>query len=299
MWFSRGRCLAPVVSTSCGLALTGSGCRRERLCEEHVGSFSKTEFRRFPILEVREAGPRTKLIKCKLPTEQSVMGMPVAAYVLVGGDGWSSAYTPVTTDDQKGYFELLVKGYPDGQVSRYLCSLKPGDSVLVKGPVHKLPYKANMKKNIAMIAGGSGITPMLQVVKEVLKNPDDKTQLTLIFANRTPKDILIREDLDALAAGSKGQFKVHYVVDENDTNDDNIKHVGYITKALLSNVLPAPSPDVLVLLCGPQEMMQALAGLKRHRIDDPHKVGEPWWGQGGVQGILKELTYSESMVYKF
>merc|ERR1719159_1670089 len=118
-----------------------------------------------------------------------------------GDDGKAPArpYTPITTNDQKGYFELMVKGYPSGVVSKHLCSLKAGDSVEVKGPFEKLPYKANMKKRIGMVAGGSGITPMLQVLKEILKNPEDGTEVTLIYANQTPSDILLRKELDGLA----------------------------------------------------------------------------------------------------
>merc|ERR1712107_857764 len=60
-------------------------------------------------------------------------------------------------------------GYPEGVVSKHLCSLKAGDSIEVKGPFEKLAYKANMKKEIGMVAGGSGITPMLQILKEAFK----------------------------------------------------------------------------------------------------------------------------------
>merc|ERR1712048_717661 len=102
-------------------------------------------------------------------------GITVSSAVLVNGakgaDGKAPCrpYTPITTNETKGYFELMVKGYPTGVVSKYLCSLKKGDEVEVKGPLEKLPYKANMKKHIGMVAGGSGITPMLQILKEGLK----------------------------------------------------------------------------------------------------------------------------------
>lgn len=53
--------------------------------------------------------------------------------------------------------------YPQGNVSSYMHSLKEGDSVNVKGPFAKLDYQANKYKKIGMVAGGTGIAPMIQV----------------------------------------------------------------------------------------------------------------------------------------
>ena len=50
------------------------------------------------------------------------------------------------------------------------------------------------------ISGGSGITPMLQVVQEVLRHPEDRTEVSLIFANISDKDILLKQTFDDLAA---------------------------------------------------------------------------------------------------
>jgi cytochrome-b5 reductase len=226
------------------------------------------------------------------------MGMTVSSLVMVQGavgeDGKAPArpYTPITTDDQLGYFELMVKGYPTGKVSKYLCSLKPGDTVHVKGPFPKLSYKANMKKQIGMVAGGSGITPMVQVLKEILNNPDDKTCVTLIYGNQTPSNIPLRAELEDMASNSNGRLKVLYVVDKNDTADTNIFHVGYVTAEVVAGVLPRPSEDTLVYVCGPPGMLKAVAGDKKFEKGKPPAQGE-------VGGILKELGYSSDMVFKF
>lgn len=113
-------------------------------------------------------------------------------------------YTPTTSDDEVGYVDLVIKVYkggvvdrfPDGgKMSQYLGGLKPGDKVDVTGPVGTHTYLGNGKfksgakehtcKKLGMMAGGTGLTPMLQVIAAVLKNPADTTQLYLIYANQT------------------------------------------------------------------------------------------------------------------
>jgi cytochrome-b5 reductase len=140
-------------------------------------------------------------------------------------------YTPTSLDHQKGVAEFVVKSYPDGVVSKYLCELKVGDKVEVKGPFPKLKYSPNMKKSIGMVAGGTGITPMLQVIQEVLRNPDDKTELHLVFANNNVEDILLKDVLDSLAAKHKN-FKVTYVLSKAPANWSGATG----TKSTLTNI---------------------------------------------------------------
>jgi cytochrome-b5 reductase len=87
----------------------------------------------------------------------------------------------------------------------------------MKGPIPKIAYTPNMKKHLGMIAGGTGLTPMLQVIRAIVENPGitlhwsdfgviislslmtnpfmltaDKTEVTLVFANQSERDILLK-----------------------------------------------------------------------------------------------------------
>ncbi|XP_022893439.1 NADH-cytochrome b5 reductase-like protein [Olea europaea var. sylvestris] len=194
-------------------------------------------------------------------------------------------YTPISDPDAKGYFDLLIKVYPEGKMSQHFASLKPGDVVEVKGPIEKLRYWPNMKKHIGMIAGGTGITPMLQIINAILKNPDDNTQVTLLYANVSPDDILLKKRLDVLAA-KHPNLKVFYTVD-NPTKDWQ-GGTGYISNDMVKKGLPGPGDDTLILVCGPPGMMKHISGDK---AED--------YSQGELTGLLKELGYTENMVYKF
>lgn len=79
-----------------------------------------------------------------------------------------------------------------------------------------------MVKNLGMVAGGTGITPMLQVshrvqcskiIRRIVANPDDETNVSLIFANLSEQDIILRTELELLFNGEKRrQFKLLYVL---------------------------------------------------------------------------------------
>ena len=104
-------------------------------------------------------------------------------------------YTPMSRPDAVGYLDLAVKVYPEGKMSKHIAELKPGDTLKFKGPILKLGYKPNEYESIGMVAGGTGITPMLQVVDEILANPADKTKVSLIFGNQTESDMCAGQPL--------------------------------------------------------------------------------------------------------
>jgi len=231
----------------------------------------------------------TQIYRFALPSPEQTLSLPVASYILISADipGEEKPvvrpYTPISYDE-KGYFDLMIKTYPNGKVSKMFPQLHPGDKIKVKGPNRKIEYKPNMKKQIGMLAGGSGITPMLQLLHEITKNPDDHTEVTVVFGNLSPNDILLKDRLDGYAKKHKN-VKVHYIVDKGDANWQG--QVGYITDEYAKKVLPPPSNDALIFVCGPKPMMDAISGDKT-----------PKYEQGELKGVLKRLGYTEEQVFK-
>ncbi|KAH8960994.1 hypothetical protein BDL97_05G026900 [Sphagnum fallax] len=223
------------------------------------------------------------------------LGLPVASCLLTRavltttGSGRSYSiirpYTPISDPNAKGYCDLMVKFYPEGKMSRHIAQLKPGDTLEVNGPVTKLPYKANMKRHLGMIAGGTGITPMLQIIDAILSNPNDYTQLSLLYANLSPENILLKDNLDALAHAHPN-FKVFYMVDIAAT--DWTGGLGRINKDVIMKGLPHPSRDTLILVSGPPGLVEHVCGDK----EDENSQGE-------LAGLLKEIGYKMEQVYKF
>jgi len=137
-----------------------------------------------------------------------------------------------------------------------MAALVPGATIKVKGPKGQMRYTPNMVREIGMLAGGTGITPMLQIIRGIMKNPEDRTVVTLIYANVTESDILLREDLEKMARAYPDKFKVHFVVEKASSGWSG--GVGFITEAMIREFCPAPATDVKILICGPPAMVSVM-----------------------------------------
>lgn len=125
------------------------------------------EFKEFPLTEKHKLSPNTALYRFGLPNKNDVLGLPIGQHISVqaeiSGKQIMRSYTPTSSDDDKGHFDLVVKTYAQGNISLFLDKLKVGQNVRVRGPKGQFKYDENLTHHIGMIAGGTGITPMLQV----------------------------------------------------------------------------------------------------------------------------------------
>ncbi|RHY34282.1 hypothetical protein DYB32_001048 [Aphanomyces invadans] len=252
-------------------------------------ALNPNEWRSFRVYSNERLNHNTHKLRLEFPEEDQTSGLTVASFLLtkahLNGKTVIRPYTPTSANSQKGHLELIVKGYPTGTMSKHLVNLKAGDHIDVKGPNIKFTYKPNSRKHIAMVAGGSGITPMLQVALEILRNPEDNTDVTLIFANDTEEDIILRDELASYEQIYPG-LKVINVLSKPSASWTG--YTGYVTKDILEKHLPGPSTDNLVLVCGPPGFMHAVSGGKAKD-----------YSQGQVEGILKDLHYTSETVFKF
>jgi len=235
-----------------------------------------------------------KKLRFALPEEDAVSGLQVASALLTKYKGPEMEkpvirpYTPVSDEDTPGYIDLLVKRYPNGPMSEHLHEMQPQQRLDFKGPIPKYPWSANKHDHIAMIAGGTGITPMYQIIRAIFKNPQDKTKVTLVFGNIKEEDILLKRELEDLENTYPQRFRAFYVLNEPPKKDWPMM-AGNISKELLKTVLPEPkNENIKIFVCGPPPMYKAISGGKASPKD-----------QGELEGYLKELGYNKDQVYKF
>ncbi|KFQ78540.1 NADH-cytochrome b5 reductase 3, partial [Phaethon lepturus] len=236
------------------------------------------------LIDKEEVSHDTRRFRFALPSIDHVLGLPIGQHIYLSAriDGALVVrpYTPVSSDDDKGFVDLVVKIYfrgvhpkfPDGgKMSQYLDSLKIGDTIDFRGPSGLLVYKGKgsnfairpekkaepvtkKAKYVGMIAGGTGITPMLQIIRAIMKDKDDPTVCQLLFANQSEKDILLRSELEEIQVQNPGRFKFWYTLDRAPENWDYSQ--GFVNQEMIRDHLPPPQNDVLILMCGPPPMIQ-------------------------------------------
>jgi len=138
-------------------------------------------------------------------------------------------YNPISSNEERGSFSLLVKIYPGGKAGTYVDGLRAGDAVAfkqTKGNVKKFRHPFRNAQtgapvtHITMLAGGTGIAPMLQALHPILAaghGPD----VRLLYGNRGMRDIMLRSELDRLQERHPHRLRVHYVVGEADDAADD------------------------------------------------------------------------------
>ncbi|KAI5795280.1 nitrate reductase [Geopyxis carbonaria] len=207
----------------------------------------------------------------------TTLGLPVGQHLLLSLPGSPSAiikpYTPLSPDASPT-LELLVKLYPDGVMSQALAALPIGGAVKVKGPVGKLHYRGRgvvtlnggperRVRKFVMVAAGSGITPVLSVLRAVVGDAEDATRCVLLFGNREEGDVLCREELEQWEAAERareGGSRMELVLTLTKPSEGwqrPGRRTGRIGRPMLEEFVGRKGEgeaDTMVLVCGPEPM---------------------------------------------
>jgi len=245
------------------------------------------EFQKFKLTKRVELNHDTRLFTFALQTPTTLLGLPVGQHITLrfkdkDGKNHQRSYTPVTGNETLGEVTFIIKVYKanvhpkfplGGKMSQHLDSLKIGDSIEMKGPKGHLTYLGQGKftvkqmrkpleerkaKHFGLIAGGTGITPVMQVVKAIFRDSKDtSTTMSVLYANQTEEDILLRSELELLAKEYPTRFKVHYTLDRPPAKGWNYS-TGFIDKEMLEKTMPKAATDgsSQILMCGPPPMIK-------------------------------------------
>lgn len=204
---------------------------------------------------------------------------------VLGGERLRRAYSASSEPGAlEGRVRITVRRQPGGRVSGHLVEhARAGDTLDVLGPSGSfVPPAFAFPAHVLLIAGGSGITPLLSIARHLLASAPagepsrggHTTCVTLLFGNRREQDIPFRSELAQLIAAHPGRLAVRYALAEPEAGWG--EGVGMLTREVLDRELaelltPSDTPsDIAAFLCGPAPMMRAArAALRARGLSDP------------------------------
>jgi ferredoxin-NADP reductase len=173
----------------------------------------------------------------------------------IGGESVVRCYSMSSSPDTGDRFTVTVKRVPGGKMSNWMNDvLAPGDTIEVMPPAGLFVLRA-AEVPIVAFAGGSGITPVLSIIKTALATT--RREIALVYANRSAGSIIFRDELERLGAASGGRLSVHHHLDSER---------GFLdAEACAARVGDRAHADFYV--CGPGPYMDAVeAGLARRGV---------------------------------
>ncbi|KAL5316528.1 hypothetical protein ACEPPN_015577 [Leptodophora sp. 'Broadleaf-Isolate-01'] len=225
----------------------------------------------------------TRIFTFSLEHENQTIGLPIGQHLMmrlrdpVTREAIIRSYTPISEGTDKGKLDVLVKVYFDtveragGKMTKALDAIPVGHFVDFKGPIGKFEYltkghctiggKPRFVKRFIMICAGSGITPIFQVLRAVLSDPQDETKCLVLDGNRLESDILCKEEMDGLVKGQEERCRLLYALTKPDESWKGL--VGRVGKELLEKEVgqcQSKDGDELVLICGPGALEKSVHG---------------------------------------
>ena len=172
---------------------------------------------------------------------------------------------------ESGELRIAVKAVKDGVFSQFAnTQLKAGDAIEVGKPEGKFTFEpqADRQKNYVAFVAGSGITPVLSILKSVLKN-EPKSSFVLVYGNKSPEETIFHQELHDLQLQYVSRLFVHYVFSQAKTENALF---GRIEKSAINFVLKNKHKELefdKFYLCGPEEMINMVSSvLTEHNVKE-------------------------------
>lgn len=216
----------------------------------------------FRVVSVREASPTSRVYRLAstdghIPVFQS--GQYVNFRLKIGDSLLTRPYTissaPVDALGENGYIEVTIRRNRPYLVPDYFFDrVQVGDLLQGNMPFGTFYYEPlRDSKNILALAGGSGITPFCSLAREIAYGKLKGLHLTILYGSVHHSDIVLKEELDAVAADCPDVKVIHVLSGDPDWPGEQ----GFVTKELIAKYM---GEDPTVMFCGPLAMFELVKG---------------------------------------
>jgi ferredoxin-NADP reductase len=236
------------------------------------------------LAEVRGILVETYRVKSLLLEPAQPLGYQAGQHVdvrLTADDGYQAqrSYSISSAPEDK-LLSLTVERVPDGEVSPYLIDeLRVGDKLQLRGPVGgHFVWTSAMSDPLCLIAGGAGVTPLMAMLRHRAKAPR-RIPTLLLYSARSLRDVIYRDELDAMARRDGGLRIIYALTREQPENWQG--HWGRISKALLAATCFPASQHPRIYVCGPSSLVESVSGLLVELGFDAFRIRTERFGPSG------------------
>lgn len=178
------------------------------------------------------------------------------------------AYSISSSPLEKGYIDLTVKIYVDkGLVSKRLYNMKAGEEMEVSGPYGFFIFDENIHKHIVLIGAGSGITPLICIMRYIQDKNLSDINVDIIYSSKTPRDIIFREEF---LNNKNRNIKIHLTITRPDGHDWN-KFTGRIDEKLIQHCIKNVK-EPYYYISGPTPMVEGTSKILKYMGVEDNKV---------------------------
>ncbi|MEN8879528.1 MAG: ferredoxin--NADP reductase [Polaribacter sp.] len=221
------------------------------------------DFHKVNIQEVKQETANAVSVLFDIPEQLKqdfnfVSGQYVTLQTIINGEEVRRAYSICSTP-KSNEIRVAIKAVENGTFSQYATTkLKAGDSIEISAPEGRFELKPEANKNYLAFAAGSGITPILSMVKSVFEN-ESSANFTLVYGNKSVADTIFYDELNALKETYPNQFKLHYIFSREEVKNQLRGRIDKsVTNYFVKNMYKETTFDA-AYLCGPEEMINAVS----------------------------------------
>jgi ring-1,2-phenylacetyl-CoA epoxidase subunit PaaE len=214
-------------------------------------------------------------------------GQFLTLILTVDGKEVRRSYSLSSTPHEAPRLAVTIKRVSGGLVSNYLLDhVKVGDEIRVMQPIGNfcLTCAPDNMRHVMLFGAGSGITPLMSILKSVLKE-EPNSDVTLLYGNTDEDSIIFKEQLQALEAQYPNRLKVAYIFSQPKQACENR---GRMNQSLIIKILErmqmAKIDNAVYYMCGPEGMMEEV----RHALDVLHVPAENIFRESFVSNKLIE-----------
>ncbi len=239
---------------------------------------STPKFHALKVKDIRKETPDCVSVAFDVPETLAdsysyIPGQYLTLKAQINGEEVRRSYS-ICTDPEEG-LRVAIKKVPDGRFSTFANELlQEGEEVDVMTPMGNFhtPISADNEKNYVAFAAGSGITPIMSIMKAILKR-EPKSTFMLFFGNRQTESIIFKEEIEALKNKYLGRLSVHHVLSRmfsgNELFDGRIDEEKC---RRFSQIFFDPSEVDAFFLCGPEQMIFDVTETLKQLEVDPEKI---------------------------